>query len=183
MKADDGGKVTTASHQAGLIGAVSQWPTPRSAENGNDSGSKQRQEQGMNPGLKTPPKEWPTPAARDLKGASSKPYSERGGGYEGGTTAELCGTQIPVFPPGPGELERWGAILAEYPELAPAQTVAGFRVLADELADDRTRYLRLLGNGVVPLCAAYAFCWLWCALRMGRADAERTEIINGVTEG
>lgn len=41
-----------------------QWPTPRAAENGNDSGSQQqqqRQQQGANPGLKTLAKQWQTP--------------------------------------------------------------------------------------------------------------------------
>lgn len=75
------------------------------------------------------------------------------------------GGSVPLFPPGPGELERWGAILREHPELAPAQTIADFRLLSDGLADDRTRLLRMLGNGVVPLQAAYAFVWLWCSLR------------------
>lgn len=39
------------------------WPTPRSAENGNDSGSRQRREQGPNPGLKDLAKNWPSPSA------------------------------------------------------------------------------------------------------------------------
>lgn len=37
------------------------WPTPRAAENGSDSGSTQRQQQGMNLGLKDAAKHWPTP--------------------------------------------------------------------------------------------------------------------------
>lgn len=37
------------------------WPTPRAAENGSDSGSTQRQQQGLNLGLKDAAKMWPTP--------------------------------------------------------------------------------------------------------------------------
>jgi len=35
-------------------------------------------------------------------------------------------------------------------------------------AEDRARWLRLYGNGVVPLQAAYAFCSLWAALRFNQ---------------
>lgn len=65
-----------------------------------------------------------------------------------------------LFPPGPGDLSGWASVLASAPELEPA-----VRVVADELVRgihgtllDRTRVdqLRLLGNGVVPLQAAYA---------------------------
>ncbi len=48
-----------------LLGAAEMWPTPRSAENGNDSGSRQREEQGPNPGLKDRARSWPTPQAHD----------------------------------------------------------------------------------------------------------------------
>lgn len=90
-----------------------------------------------------------------------------------GRTAEHGG-EFPLFPPGPGDLERWREILVEFPELAPAQTIADLRDVDDGLATDRTRLLRLGGNGVVPLQAAYAFRWLWMALRgerMGGQDA------------
>src|SRR3990167_8746607 len=38
----------------------SAWATPRAGENGSDSGSKQRQKQGANAGLKDMAKNWPT---------------------------------------------------------------------------------------------------------------------------
>lgn len=41
------------------------WPTPRSAENGNDSGSAKRRQQGANPGLKDAAALWSTPRASD----------------------------------------------------------------------------------------------------------------------
>jgi DNA (cytosine-5)-methyltransferase 1 len=60
-----------------------------------------------------------------------------------------------LFPPGPSDISRWRHILERAPELEPS-----FRRVADGLASrldtacvDR---LRMLGNGVVPLQAAYA---------------------------
>lgn len=52
------------------------------------------------------------------------------------------------------------------PLLAPALPKPVLRGLADGLAADRSRYLRLLGNGCVPLCAAMAFRTLWAVLDM-----------------
>lgn len=64
-----------------------------------------------------------------------------------------------LFPPGPSDLDAWRRILERWPELAPALEPP-FRELADGVAADRRQWLRLLGNGVVPLQAAYAFCAL-----------------------
>lgn len=64
--------------------------------------------------------------------------------------------ELPLFAPGPDDLQRWGRVLASSPELEPA-----FRRVADGLASRldiaRVDRLRLLGNGVVSLEAAYAF--------------------------
>jgi DNA (cytosine-5)-methyltransferase 1 len=78
---------------------------------------------------------------------------------QGSTTQQLC---RPLFPPGPQSPE-WDRE-ADNP-FAPAQSKV--RLLADGLARDRAHWLRLLGNGVVPLQAAYAFCSLWAALCNG----------------
>ena len=74
----------------------------------------------------------------------------------------LRGSMVPVFPPRPGDIEAWREVLAKEPVLEPA-----LRELADELApgmdvgnQNRINQLRLLGNGVVPACAAYGFCVL-----------------------
>jgi DNA (cytosine-5)-methyltransferase 1 len=76
-----------------------------------------------------------------------------------------------LFPPGPSELERWQAVLASWPDLAPA-TQPRVHGVADGLADRlvesiRPARLQLLGNGVVPLQAARA----WTVL-MARALLE-----------
>ena len=67
------------------------------------------------------------------------------------------------FPPGPGDLITWRRILADRPELAPA-VEPRVRGVADGNAARLDR-LRACGNGVVPLCAAYAFVSLWASLQ------------------
>ena len=61
-----------------------------------------------------------------------------------------------LFPPGPSDISSWRSVLERAPELEPA-----FRRVADGLASRldiaRVDRLRMLGNGVVPLEAAYAF--------------------------
>lgn len=71
-------------------------------------------------------------------------------------------SRLPLFPPGPSDAEGWRRVLAIDPGLAPA-TQCGVRLLADGLAP-RLEQLRLLGNGVVPLTCAYAFCSLAACL-------------------
>ena len=59
------------------------------------------------------------------------------------------------FPPGPSDAERWRDYLGQWPGLEPS-----VRRGTDGLAH-RVDQLRLLGNAVVPMQAAYAFCDLW----------------------
>ncbi len=56
-----------------------------------------------------------------------------------------------LFPPGPADLDAWRDVLEEWPEIEPA--------IRGELNGDTARVdrLRALGNGVVPLVAAYAY--------------------------
>ena len=67
--------------------------------------------------------------------------------------------ELPLFPPGPGDLGRWREVLARDPTVEPA--ICG---VADGLAS-RVDRLSMLGNGVVPLEAAYAFTTLLARLR------------------
>lgn len=55
-----------------------------------------------------------------------------------------------IFPPGPTDAQGWQRVLREAPHLVPA-----VRGMADGMAS-RVDRLRMLGNGVVPLEAAYA---------------------------
>ena len=72
-------------------------------------------------------------------------------GQERGASVAGAGETIGLFPPGPGDLAAWADTLARAPQFEPA-----VRRVADGLASTRTDWLRLLGNGVVPLAAAYA---------------------------
>ena len=101
---------------------------------------------------------------------------------QGTWEADCAGAQRPfLHPPGPADMGRWADVLVTSPDLAPsasfgdlasfaghlAQMVArgdmaeaeiepALRRMADGLAL-RSRALRLLGNGVHPLAAAYAW--------------------------
>ncbi|QYX56818.1 DNA cytosine methyltransferase [Roseovarius sp. SCSIO 43702] len=97
-----------------------------------------------------------------------------------------------LHPPGPGDPAGWAAILAARPDLAPALGLSdclawagrlaaypespgaaaaqsALRRMADGLAH-RARALRLLGNGVHPLAAAYAWRSLAAAHGLGPVD-------------
>lgn len=75
---------------------------------------------------------------------------------------------LPLFAPGPGERDAWEFILHRSPYLAPATERELCRTpdgVAYRLDADR---LRLTGNGIVPLAAAYAFVSLWASLDFGK---------------
>ena len=69
---------------------------------------------------------------------------------------------LPLFPPGPDDLELWAQVLAEAPEVEPALCRVADGVAP--LLEYRTDRLRAIGNGVVPLEAAYAFRTLFALL-------------------
>ncbi len=95
-----------------------------------------------------------------------------GGGRQEGSTADnegevvpaiAHGPTIPIWPPGPGDLDTWRLILEQHPELAPAIEPA-LRGVADGVGN-RIDRLRLCGNGVVDVCAGLAALTLWARLR------------------
>lgn len=70
--------------------------------------------------------------------------------------ADDDGSSAPsLFPPGPGDRAAWERIARDSPGLLPATTQPRVRGMADGMAS-RVDQLRMLGNGVVPLQAAYA---------------------------
>lgn len=75
----------------------------------------------------------------------------------GAAVAELLGTYFPLFAPGPSS-DLWPGIIDIAPALEPA--VCG---MADGVAH-RVDRLRMCGNGVSPLAAAFAFRTLRAAL-------------------
>ena len=108
-----------------------------------------------------------------------------------------------IFPPCPSDMSAWGVVLARHPDLAPALSVGDVKRASDHFAAlvesghmaqataesrvrgvadglaSRPRALRLLGNGVVPLEAAYAWRTLSNAhglrpLDLGTADEQPT---------
>jgi len=82
---------------------------------------------------------------------------------------------VPVFPPKPHEIEEWKRLLLKKPELEPALCE-----LADESANrvveplkvSRISQLRLLGNSVVPTCAAVALSILLLRLNLRNQEEQ-----------
>lgn len=132
-------------------------------------------------------------------------WSDRAAGGNGAT--DWIGSSRPsVFPPGPSDAAAWSSVIAMAPHLAPAvafdniahrarnlaQMVAlgeleeaeaepELRRMADGLAQ-RARALRLLGNGVVPLAAAYAWRTLSAAHGLGWVDMDGTGRTGAATK-
>jgi hypothetical protein len=81
-------------------------------------------------------------------------------------TEEVIEPRIRHLPRGAG----MAAVVEQAPELVEqAQALTRLRNLADGLAN-RTRALRLLGNGVCPLAAAYAWRTLAASHGLGAVD-------------
>ncbi len=259
LAADSGEKVTPASHQAGLIGAVHQWYTPN-VPNGGRTLSAEATSTGMTPegrkqqvGLENQARFWSTPRASDAeKGGPNQAFGLGGGRPSSGANGELgdahlvelrrqpsagqfpksehqsrsggdaalasvspgalgdagrepgerdagaiSGSEAPrgrarqhhgdrafgpanagigIFPPGPGDIDGWRAILERAPELEPAfcRVADGVAAWLDIARVDR---LRMLGNGVVPLQAAYAFRVLAARLA-ARGSAGATRLVR-----
>lgn len=67
--------------------------------------------------------------------------------------------RLPLFPPRPGDIDAWARVLEVMPSVEPTicRVAYGLASGVDGVRPDR---LRLTGNGVVPLQAAYAFACL-----------------------
>jgi DNA (cytosine-5)-methyltransferase 1 len=115
-------------------------------------------------------------------------HDQRHGEASPGSTAELhrarmvfegIERQYPAppshFAPGPGERAEWDRIISAAPHLEPAvrRVVDGMAVALDVGRVDR---LRMLGNGVVPLEAAYALRTL--ATRLAQRAAGAAQLVR-----
>jgi DNA (cytosine-5)-methyltransferase 1 len=87
---------------------------------------------------------------------------------------------VGLFPPGPSNLSSWADILASAPELEPAfcRVAHGLATGLDAARVDR---LRMLGNGVVPVQAAYAVRTLATRLAAG-GSAGATRLVRMMVE-
>ena len=168
------------------------WPTPRCSErrpNGPRTANAGRHESQREEGSETPSPDGGTLAHAadehrrrrvDGEGIATGELWQRGSASNGRAPADSSSLELrvrtgdendiqqelpsieqsglPLFPPGPGLRDAWREILEIDPTLEPA-----ICSVADGMASHR---LRLLGNGVVPLPAAYAFVSLWSAMNL-----------------
>lgn len=152
-------------------------------------------------GLENQARLWSTPRASDAeKGGPNQAFGLGGGRPSSGADGELGDAHLvelrrqpsagqfpesehqsrsgegPLFPPGPSDLSGWADILASSPELEPAfcRVADGLAARLDIARVDR---LRMLGNGVVPLQAAYAFRVLAARLA-ARGSAGATRLVR-----
>lgn len=135
-------------------------------------------------------------ARQSPAGQSGGPMGDaHGRGYRGRAVepirAARWGTVDPwsgpsaAFPPRPGDLAGWGATLALWPHLEPvicgkpyelASRLERARSWTTHARSNRLDRLRLLGGGVVPLAAAYAFRAL--ATELARTSSGATQLVR-----
>lgn len=130
----------------------------------------------------------------ERQGQQRSQHDTRGRKEPDGHSALLCRTGL--HPPGPSDAAAWRAVLDVAPDLAPAVSLRDVKRAADDLAPlvaegrmaegeaqsilrgmadgmaARTRALRLLGNGVHPLAAGYAWRTLSDAHGLRPVDLE-----------
>ena len=109
------------------------------------------------------------------------PDAEREGsqGFGWPREAQPFTTVRGLFPPKPSSTGEWAYLLDQMPETEPAicRMADGMAGLVEPpaLLGHRGPRLRLLGNGVVPLVAAYAFRALAARATRGRQNSEGKE--------
>lgn len=72
-------------------------------------------------------------------------------------------SNVPLWPFRPNQHDEWKQFIVQKPDFAPFE--CDVRELVDGVARDRILWIKMLGNGVVPLQSAYAFCTLWASQR------------------
>lgn len=169
LASDDGQKVTATSSQRQLLHVAAAWSTPR-ASDGEKGGPNQSFGAGGQP-LTSQAAQWPTPRTITGGAESAQRKQELGRTASGGRGSASGGDIVadgPIWPPRPNDAEGWRRLLAQHPQVEPALcgNAHGLASRVDEL--------RLLGNGVVPLEAAYAVRTLATRLAdRGAAGAKR----------
>ena len=148
---------------------------------------RQQAERGQSQDVRSDPCQ---PHVDDADGARSQGWGDDIGEHTGERPAWPPGS----FPPGPSAAAEWASVISMAPDLAPAVSLGDVKracdyfakmVAAGELEEaaaepalcrmvdglaQRSRALRLLGNGVVPLEAAYAWRTLSSAHGLGWVD-------------
>ena len=98
-----------------------------------------------------------------VAGGQEQPAAEHDGGDMGNAKSGNARASLPAFPPAPNDAEGWRRVLDSRPDLAPAiderlnpafvEWLMGYPI-GWTAAASRNARLRLLGNAIVPLCAA-----------------------------
>ena len=122
------------------------------------------------------------PAGPDLQ--SGKMDDKHGQGREGRHPDGGHADELPTWPPGPEERDKWSWVLERWPWLAPAAPESVLRGLAHGLPPAMVRpgvaprldMLRALGNAVVPAQAEMAFRVLYARLAGCHPAARRVEL-------
>ena len=165
-----------------IIGGRSEQPSGHRATGGNTRRHIGRQSLPASQLLAYAHSHEPAEVGRNAGEMPSDPQSQ--GRAEHGSA--LFGRfSLPNFPPGPSDRDSWRFVLERAPELEPS-----FRRVADGVASRldiaqswaRVDRLRLLGNGVVPLEAAYAIRTLVTRLaaRGSRGAAQLVRMMEGM---